>query len=138
MDSFGFGQKGPAQKDSKPKKGESLLAGNLENINRRLKLNEEKTNLLSRKFELMEQNFVNFQRKNDALTKSTNEELTEFRKELEEIKEVLIKIKDDMKKVAKKQETDALKKYLQLWNPVQFATREDVLMMIERRINEKK
>jgi uncharacterized protein YdiU (UPF0061 family) len=138
MDNQGFGQRPPAQKEPKHKGEADLLANNLENINRRLKLDEEKTNLVSRKFELMEQNFVSFQRRSEALSKSTNEELTEFRKELEEIKEALFKIRDEMKKVAKKQETDALKKYLQLWNPIKFATREDVEMIVDRKINEKK
>jgi len=111
-----------------------LVLQNLETTSRRLKLSEEKQTLLSRKFELLEQNLVNFERSANQKISKLSEQLQTITKEVNEIKETIDNILQTLKNVANKNSVKEIKKYLELWNPVKFATIDDVKRILQEEI----
>ncbi|MDK2849441.1 MAG: hypothetical protein PWP03_851 [Candidatus Woesearchaeota archaeon] len=107
-----------------------LILQNLETTNRRLKLSEEKQTLISRKFELLEQNLVNFERATNQKISNLNEQVQMINKELNELKETVSNILETLKNVADKNTVKEIEKYLELWNPVKFATIDDVRRIV--------
>ena len=61
-----------------------------------------------------------------AEIKSLNLELTEVKKEINEIKDRLLSVIKEVQGFAKKEEVEMLKKYIELWNPVRFVSKNDV------------
>ncbi len=114
-----------------------LVLQNLETISRRLKLNEEKQTLLSRKFELLEQNLVNFERTTNQRISKISEQVHFLTKEINELKETISGILENLKNAADKSSVKKIEKYLELWNPVKFATIDDVKRIVNEKENVK-
>ena len=104
-------------------------------IGRRVKVLEERyTNLRSR-FQLMEQNML---RKNKNIftdIKTLNIEISEMKKELGEIKDNMLGLLKELEAFSKKEDVDMLRKYIDLWNPMNFVTKNDVEDIVSHAID---
>lgn len=130
----------PIEKKAPPVKGQAQqvdYSGDFIQLGRRIKIMEEAINNLRRKILVNEQNDLNRQKKVLFDQKSALGEINEIKKDIENLKRVLREMINELKACAKKEEVEVLKKYINLWNPIKFATEETVERMIEERLGVK-
>lgn len=109
----------------------------LSSVNRRVKVLEERyTNLRSRS-QVTEQNMLHKNKTFFTEIKTINLELTEIKKEINELKDKILSIIKELESFAKKENVDILRKYIDLWNPVNFVTKKDVEAIVKEIIDKK-
>lgn len=84
---------------------------------------------LNEKSDLLEKNITDNDSHSSKNIKSIREELKELKKEIEKLKEFSQKVKRELLGVTRKEDTDVLKKYIDLWEPMDFVTREELNKM---------
>ena len=139
---FSFGQ-GPAK--GKRDETKRAVVGTdtnklLEQINvvsRRLKVLEERYTNLDRKTQMTDQNMLASHKRINQEIKTTTMEMADISKEINHIKETVELIITELKASAKKEDVDVLEKYLKLWEPVKFMTREQVEKIVAEAIKGK-
>ena len=102
------------------------LTEEIRNISRRLKVSEERYTNLRTKVELTEQNMLSRDKQISTEIKTTNVDVHELKKELAEIKERMLMLIKELQTCAKREEVKVLEKYINLWEPVNFVTRNEV------------
>jgi hypothetical protein len=107
-------------------------------VSRRVKILEESINNLRRKILVNEQNDLNRNKKLLSEQKSTLEEVSESKKEIENMKRVMKEFIGELRTSAKKEDVDVLKKYIDLWNPINFVTEEIVERIIDEKLSDMK
>ena len=65
--------------------------------------------------------------------RSINDELREIKESLELIKETTRNMVKEMSFFARKEQMKVLEKYINMWNPLNFVTEEQVLEMLEKK-----
>lgn len=126
-----FQQGAPGQTNVSGKRGAAPaddinLREDMNSVNRRLKMMEAKyTNIRSRS-RVTEQNMLQKNKIFFTEIKTLNLELTEVKKEINELKDRMLSIVKELESFAKRESVDILKKYIDLWNPVNFVTKNDV------------
>ena len=114
------------QKDEPPATPMADLTEEVRNVSRRLKVSEERYTNLRTKVELTEQNMLSKDKQISTEIKTTNLDVHELKKELTEIKERIIMLIKELQTCAKREEVNVLEKYINLWEPVNFVTRNEV------------
>ena len=108
------------------------------NLNNRLRLTEEKTMNLNRKIELIESNMLTSSKKTSSNIKTMDTELLELKRELDTLKQKFELVIKELKMTAGREELSTLQRYIDLWNPARFATREEVERIVEEKMAEKR
>lgn len=115
----------------------SSLTNMINDLGRRLRVLEEKFNNMDKKVKLNEENVLsNFKKVNTSLA-TFHDDINEFRQHIkidDERTELIIK---ELKLSAKKEDLAVLQRYIELWDPVKFATHTEIEKVIEEKINEK-
>lgn len=96
---------------------------------------ESKVNNLLREIDVLKNDFI---KKNNDLKKeikTLNDDLMEIKHEWEKTNQKMDLIIKELKQTAGKEEVMVLKKYLDLWNPLHFATQRDVEQLIEAKLS---
>ena len=106
----------------------------MNSLNGRIRVLEERLNNLNRKFEVNESNDLADQKRNTIDFKTLNSEIVELKRSIEHIKEKLEVITREIPNLAARDELEVLKKYIEMWNPMGFVTRDE----LEKRLKEKK
>ncbi len=122
-----FGKKKEAPKKApifSPTEGKAIRA---------VKIIEERLSNLDRKTELMENNILSINKRQNIELKTINSKLMDLEKEITLIKRRMVEMAADLKNFARREEVDTLKKYLEVWNPVNFATHQEVKEIIEEK-----
>jgi len=99
---------------------------------------ESKVNNLLRQVDVLKNDLVN---KNVQLKKEVtvmNDELLEMRREQEGTVQKIDLIIKELKRTAGIEEVMTLKKYVDLWNPMNFVTQRDVERVVETKLADKK
>ncbi len=112
-------------------KNVSELAAEMNNIGRRLRVLEERYTSLRKKTQVTDQNMLAANKKMMTEIQAGHEEIDEIRKEIDGITEKLKIIVLELKECAKEQDVQVLQKYINLWEPVNFITREAASKMIK-------
>lgn len=102
------------------------IAQEVTDVSRRLRTLEERNANLQSKIQLTEQNMISRNRHITTEIKTLNSDIGEIKKEINEIKERILSIINELKITAKKEEVRILEKYINLWEPVNFVTRNEV------------
>ena len=124
-------QKSPSQTSS------MKIAEDLESINRRLRILEERYTNLRHKTQLTDQNMIHNNQKFHRMLELNNEEISEVKHEINEIKNKLSILIKELKLLAKKEDVDVLKKYVDMWEPVEFVTINQVERIVDEILTEK-
>ncbi|MBW2993712.1 hypothetical protein KY317_04015 [Candidatus Woesearchaeota archaeon] len=74
----------------------------------------------------MESNALEDERRMNREIKTLNSEVTEIKGMLDEFKDKITLIINELKTFAGKQEMDVLRKYIDLWDPMNFATKKEL------------
>lgn len=97
----------------------------------RLRILESRYNIMRERLLLINQNMIDEYKKLNEEVKELNEEIKEIKKDLFEIKEALHKIIYEMQFFARKDSLKVLEKYINMWNPLNFVTEQEVLKLIK-------
>jgi hypothetical protein len=125
---------------SKPKTGPNLeaavadMAGEVNNMGRRLRILEERYTNLRKKSQVTDQNMLASNKKMLTEIHATLATVDELKKELHDLNEKFKIMVREIKECAKKQEVQVLQKYISFWEPLNFVTRDMVERMVQERV----
>ena len=125
-------------KDEKLKQESPVsVAPDLSNTVRRLRMLEERHTKTQNRIRLLEENMINSNKKINVELKTLSSEIDEMKRDVAEIKDRILLIVRELKLCAKHEEVNVLKKYVELWEPLHFVTREEVEKMIKSALERK-
>ncbi len=125
----------------KPKPGADLnksvsdLAGELNNLSRRMMVIEERYTNLRKKTQVTDQNMLTSNKKTMTEIQTMHSTLDEFKKKLDDIIEKMKIMVRELKECAKRQDVDVLQKYINIWEPINFVTRDNVVKLIAEQVD---
>ena len=96
---------------------------------------ESKVEIVDEKVELLDHNIIKEIRTLNQDIKHLRDEIHDLKHSVEMFQEFQSKVKKQFKITANHDEVQKLERYVDLWNPMQFATREEMLDMKEHIIN---
>lgn len=97
----------------------------------RLRILEEHTNNLRRKLQLTDQNLIQTHKKLMDEIRLVNNELSDMRRDINDVKDKIKLIIKELSDCARKQDVDILKKYIEMWEPVNFVTRSELQKILD-------
>jgi hypothetical protein len=124
--SLSFGSKSQAPSGPDPE-----ILSQVSNVTRRVRIIEESLGNLRKKTGIDEENNLAEIKKIHTSVKSLFAQIDELKKEQEDFKSQMRKMISEFQTVAKKDEVEVLKRYIKIWEPVQFATVNQVSHMIQ-------
>lgn len=95
---------------------------------------EGKVNRLSRETETLKMNFTHKMTELVKELKLLNTELVTVKREREGLQSRMDLVIKELQMTAGKEEVLVLKKYIDLWNPIHFATQNDVERMVQEKL----
>ncbi len=98
---------------------------------------ESKVNNLRRELDIIKTDSANKHEKLNKEIKTINDDLIELKRDREKIDEKMDLIIKELKLTAGKEELMTLKKYIDLWNPMNFVTQRDVERVVEEKLGSK-
>lgn len=107
-------------------------------LSRRIKLIEERFTDIGRRIELTASNLLNERQRATKEFRTFDSELIEIKRDINEINIKLDLIITELKGCASKDELNALKKYVDMWEPISFIRREEAERIIDERLEETK
>lgn len=87
---------------------------------------ESSLDLMGEKIELIDHNSVKNFKKDHNNIKNLRDDIKDLKETLEELKGFNIRMKKQMKLMATSDEVKKLEKYIDLWNPMDFVTRDEM------------
>ena len=106
-------------------------------FSRRLKILEERYNNLKSRTQLIDQNVLMNNKKQTTEFKTINSDISELKNSINNINEKINLIIKELMNTAKKVDVEVLQKYINLWEPVNFATRKEVEKLFSELKSEK-
>lgn len=100
----------------------------------RIRILENKYTLARDRVFLINQNMVDSHKKLLTEIKSLESDLKEIKGDIFTIKETLRHIIKEFDSFAKKEDLKVLEKYINMWNPLNFVTEQQVLELIKKRV----
>ena len=119
---------GRAPSNQNPPKTE--MREEFNSLDRRMKIIEERYTNMRSKTKVMEQNMLTKNKTFFTEIKALNVEMTEVKKEISELKDRISSLVKELEAFAKKENVDILKKYIDIWNPVNFVSKNEVEEMV--------
>ena len=103
----------------------------------RIRTLEGKYNLLRDRVLIINNNMIEEYKKTIGEIKAINNDVKEIKGDIFKIKESMKHILKELELFARKEDVKFLEKYINLWNPLKFATEEDVKRIIEEKLKDK-
>lgn len=97
----------------------------------RIKIAEERYANLQRRNRLTEESLLSFEKDTRAQIRAIGHQVNDLRKKISEIGTRVDAMTGEMESIAKKHELAVVERYLDLWQPVQFVTREEAKRLIQ-------
>lgn len=117
--------------DKAPAQPDPLMQG-VSDLSRRLRVLEERYSVLRRKGQLTDENLLSAEKEVRDELGSLQQEVTELHRLLLDIDEKLDLFLEQVKRAAPREEVLVLRKYLELWDPVRFLTREEAERLLRK------
>ena len=125
----------PAGKKSAQAPASSFSQG-IGEIERRLRVLEEKYSNLERRSQVTEENMLSGNRKMKAEIKMTSEELSDLKAQVADVNEKIKAVVRELQGFAKTEEVDVIRKYLNLLEPLGFVTQNEVDRIVKQAVEE--
>ncbi len=106
----------------------------LSDINIRIRSLETKHNLLGERLLLVNQNMIEEYKKTLKELDVINSEISEIKNDVRSIKTAIKDIVKEMEVFAKKEHLKVLEKYINIWNPMNFVTSEELEKIIQEKL----
>jgi len=103
----------------------------------RLSLLEDRNTNLSRRTQVTDSNLLNLRKRIDDEVKTINSDILEIKRTLTELTNKIDLIIKELKTRAGKEDVEVIRKYVEMWEPLKFVTRDEVEQIIEEAIEEK-
>jgi archaellum component FlaC len=110
------------------------IATLLSDLNTRVRILEGKYNLTRERMLIINQNMLDHYKKLNASIKSIEDDLTELKDSINLLKDTIKDIVKELRLLARKEDLKILEKYINLWNPLNAITKEEVNEIIEKRL----
>jgi len=104
----------------------SQMAGIVSDLDRRLRVLEERYGNLRKKLQLTDQNMVESERSFGKELKTFNSDTLELKRSIADFDEKVTIFSSEMDNVALKSDLKVLEKYLAMWNPQMYVTRSEL------------
>lgn len=121
-----------------PPPGAARLEEHVNELASRLAVLEERLANMRKKTQLTEQTLIGYEQDSHADLHVLTERLTELARKVEEVHEKISAMSGELSNVVKKHEFSVLEKYLDLWEPLSFVTREEAKLLLKAAMEEKK
>lgn len=109
----------------------------MQDIERRLRIIEDRLNLLRQLIENLEVNFVEKDKKVEMQINQLNKEISELKKSIQELNLKINAILDQLPLFATNDRIEVLEKYLDLINPFDFLTKKEAIELINKIVENK-
>jgi|SRR3989338_8207008 len=110
----------------------------VQDINRRLRILEERYTNLRRTVQVNEQNVLSINKNILNEISTLRQELNTLKENMGLLQEKIEQIIDELQVSAKKTDVQILEKYINLWQPVKFVTEKDVERIVDRLLGSRK
>jgi predicted nucleic acid-binding Zn-ribbon protein len=104
----------------------SQIAGLISDLDRRLRVLEERYGNLRKKLQLTDQNLIEADRAFGKELRGFNDEQLEMKRSIVDFEEKISIFSGEMDNTAKKTDLKVLEKYLMMWDPRMFVTRKEL------------
>ena len=128
---------GPVRKQSPDSALFIRISKNVNNIAASLRILEERYSTLRNRGQVADQHIIELDKdvRNDI--KLLSEGLVELKREMEDIKDKLRLISGEMRNLVKKDEFRVMERYVDMWQPMNFITRNELNKLLEEKSQEK-
>jgi hypothetical protein len=109
----------------------------LANASRRLLILEERYNTLRKKLQLSDQSLLKVQKEMHREVKSFDQELIDQKRDFMDLHDKVRLIIKEIKGSARTEEVKILERYLSMWDPLQFMTKDEVRGIVEQVVDER-
>lgn len=122
----------------KPQAETNPLSEELENTINRLRVLEGRYTNLQSELRVTEENMINRGKRLTKDIKTLTLDINEMRKEINEIKDKVLMIIKELQAFAKREDVKILQKYIEMWDPMNFVTHNEVEEIIDEKLNARK
>ena len=122
----------------KPQAPRPDFSMDIKDVTSRIRVLEERFNTFTKKISLIEQNMLSSNKKESGQLKDVNTDLIEIKRSLSEVKERMRELIADLGDVARIADVTQIQKYVDMWNPLQFVSKNEVRKLINDILNERK
>ena len=105
----------------------------LAELTNRLRVLESKQSLFNEKLLMVNQNIIEEYKKFNNDIKAIKAEMTDMKKDMQNVKNIVKHLSEEAANFARKDTVKVLEKYINLWNPLRFVTREEVEKIIDQK-----
>lgn len=119
-----------AKHQESPQGSASPLPERLIDAASRLAVLEERASNLRKKTQMTEQSLIEYEQGTRADLRALTERLTELARKVEEVHEKIEAMSGELSSVVKKNELHVLERYMDLWQPLSFVTRDEAKILI--------
>jgi hypothetical protein len=102
------------------------LTKSITNLEMRLKILEDRYANLRKKTQLTDQNMIESEKDIWEEVRNVNDDLIELKKKVNEIIHHISQMNEELKTTAKKYDLRVIENYLDLWQPMNFVTKEEL------------
>lgn len=107
----------------------------INDLNSRMRLMESKYNLFGERLLVVNKNMIEEYKKILEKQRSLQEEMREIKNTVETLRDIMKKIEKNSGMFARKEDLKVMEKYMELWNPLNLVTEDDVINIIKRHKN---
>ena len=114
--------------------GLPALTNEVNNVSRRLRIIEERYINLRNKIQVSDENIIASNRRINSKLRDFNDELMTLRREVNEVKDKILLIIKELQSTAKKDKLLEVQKYIDMWSPLSFVTKKEVVSLIKEEV----
>jgi len=114
------------------------ISKKVNNIAANQRVLEERYSSLRGKNQLSEKNIIDIEKEVNEDTKSLSDDIIELKHDINDLKDKLGLISKEVKNLVNKNDFGVLEKYLDMWQPMNFVTHNELKRIIEEEKNKKK
>lgn len=116
----------------------SSLSGVLSGFSTRISDLEERQSMITEKLSLISQTLLKNSERIGKEMQIISDDMSELRNEMDKLKENVQILIEQSGEFARKQELQVVEKYMKIWEPMKFATVDDVRKMLNDAVKNKK
>ena len=113
------------------------IASEVANISRTVKILDDKYSNLRKKVQIDEQNSLSAHKKAFDEIKIIKSDVLDIKADIEDLKDKILLIIKELRASVKAEQFEELKKYIEIWEPMNFVTRNEVKKAVEKAMEEK-
>lgn len=107
------------------------ISKNVNNLAASLRIIEERYSTLRNKSQVSEQNIIELEKDVTADIKLLSDDVTDLKRDIKDIKDKLTLMKAEMKNLVNKNDFKIMERYLDMWQPMNFVTRNELNKLLQ-------